>query len=99
MARGTKFTKTSKLSVGRDSGSVNAKGPRVSGNVGSKVSDGAGTREQAALPPFTKALKAPEAKLPKAAAKMASAHMPVPGVNSKRVGSHEAWDEARDRKL
>ena len=91
--------KNTKVSISRNGGSVNKLGSKMSGNVGSKVSDGAGTRSRAALPPETVALKAPKAELPKAAESMASSKMPVPGANDAPIKTHMSWDMSRDRGL
>ena len=40
-----------------------------------------------------------EAPLPDDVAAIKSGALPVPGVNDKRVGSHENWQERRDRAL
>ena len=91
--------KNTKLSVKRDGGSADKMGPKMSGNTGSKVSDGAGTRSRAGLSPETVAIKAPKAELPKAAESMASSKMPVPGANDKLIKTVMPWDLVRDRGL
>lgn len=91
--------KNTKVSVSRSGGSVNKIGSKMSGNVGSKVTDGAGSRSRAALPPETVAIRAPKAELPAEAKKMASSTMPVPGVNDAPIKTYMSWDMSRDRGL
>ncbi len=92
-----KVKATSKASAGTRKDEMDY-GPRKVGRVGSSVSDGAGSRSRAGLPPKTVAL-AEKAELPKGAKEMASPVLPVPGVDDKIIGSVESWDVARDRKL
>lgn len=96
------FTKrsgdTQKMDAGRK-GPREDYGPRTSANVGASVSDdNAGTKSRADLPPSTKAMKSPEATLPKEALAMASPTPPVPSADTPLM-TVEPWDYARDRKL
>lgn len=76
----------------------NLAGARTSGNVGAKVSDGAGTRSRATLPPETLGMKAPKVGLPPEATAIASKTMEVPSSDTPLI-TIEPWDYSRDTKL
>lgn len=100
MARKSDTKRNTKVSVSRGDDAASKYGPKVSGNIGSKVGDDrAGTRSRADLPPETKAIKAPEAKIPSGAKSLAAKTMPVPGINDKFINVVEPWDVKRDRGL
>lgn len=95
------FTKRSAATQKQDAGRKGPRedfGPRTSGNIGSNVSDGAGTRSQAGLPPSTIAMSAPTAELPAVATELAAATLPVPDCNTP-LFSVEPWDMKRDLKM
>lgn len=74
------------------------RGPKVSHNVGARVSDGAGTRSQAALPPETLGMKAPTHAHKPEVTEMKSKTMAVPSAETPLIGVVTPWDYARDSK-
>jgi hypothetical protein len=98
MAKISKRSAPRKHSAGREQSDADY-GGRMAGNVGASVSDGAGTRSRAGLPPATRAMAAPKAELPPAAKALASATLPVPGIDDKLINVHEPWDLERDRAI
>lgn len=86
-----------KNKITRQGSSDESFGPKTSGNVGGMADDGAGTRERMALPPETRAIKAPKGELPAGAKAYAATVLPIPGVDDSLINVVETWDFKRDR--